>query len=115
QLDAVEGLGTPGEPERGESLMRAVHTAYQPPWQLALQRWMDAVAPAGQTYARASRRGADRDDGVVLCGRKREGWTLHIVLDTSGSMVDILPCVLGVIASFCDGAGVSEIHVLQCD
>ncbi len=102
-------------PERGEMLMKAIHTAYQPPWQLALQRWMDAVAPAGRTYAKASRRGAERDDGVVLCGRLREGWTLHIVLDTSGSMEQVLPKVLGTIASFCDGAGVSEVHILQCD
>lgn len=103
------------DPQRGEMLMKAIHTAYQPPWQLALQRWMDAVAPAGRTYAKASRRGAERDDGVVLCGRKREGWTLHIVLDTSGSMEQVLPRVLGTIASFCDGAGVSEVHILQCD
>jgi predicted metal-dependent peptidase len=103
------------DPQRGEMLMKAIHTAYQPPWQLALQRWMDAVAPAGRTYAKASRRGADRDDGVILCGRKREGWTLHITLDTSGSMEQVLPNVLGTIASFCDGAGVAEVHVLQCD
>ena len=95
--------------------MKAIHTAYQPPWQLALQRWMDAVAPAGRSYAKASRRGAERDDDVVLCGRLREGWTLHIVLDTSGSMEQTLPKVLGTIASFCDGAGVSEVHILQCD
>jgi predicted metal-dependent peptidase len=76
---------------------------------------MDAVAPAGRTYARASLRGAERDDGVVLCGRRREGWTLHIVLDTSGSMKDTLPKVLGTIASFCDGAGVADVHILQCD
>jgi predicted metal-dependent peptidase len=108
--------GQPAQgPERGEILMKAIHTAYQPPWQLALQRWMDAVAPAGRTYAKASRRGAERDDGVVLCGRLREGWTLHIVLDTSGSMEQVLPKVLGTIASFCDGAGVSEVHILQCD
>jgi predicted metal-dependent peptidase len=51
----------------------------------------------------------------ILCGRKREGWTLHITLDTSGSMEQVLPNVLGTIASFCDGAGVAEVHVLQCD
>jgi predicted metal-dependent peptidase len=103
------------DPQRGETLMKAIHTAYQPPWQLPLQRWLDAVAPAARTYAKASRRGAERDDGVVLCGRRREGWTLHIVLDTSGSMEQVLPKVLGTIASFCDGAGVSEVHILQCD
>jgi predicted metal-dependent peptidase len=115
QFDQAQSGGPAADPERGEMLMKAVHTAYQPPWQLALQRWMDAVAPAGRSYARASRRGADRDDDVVLCGRLREGWTLHIALDTSGSMANVLPRVLGVIASFCDGAGVSEAHILQCD
>ncbi len=116
KLDAAESepAAAPA-PDRGEQLMRAIRTAYQPPWQLALQRWMDAVAPAGRTYAKASRRGAERDDGVVLCGRKREGWALHIVLDTSGSMADALPLVLGTIGSFCDGAGVAEVHILQCD
>lgn len=104
-----------GEPDRGEMLMKAIHTAYQPPWQLALQRWLDAVAPGGRSYAKASRRGAERTDGVVLCGRVREGWTLHVVLDTSGSMGNILPRVLGTIASFCDGAGVAEVHIVQCD
>ena len=80
-----------------------------------MQRWLDAVAPAGRSYAKASRRGAERDDGVVLCGRLREGWTLHIVLDTSGSMASMLPNILGVIASFCEGAGVAQAHILQCD
>jgi len=117
KFDAAQGGddAAPSGPQRGEQMVKALRTAYQPPWQLALQHWMDAVAPAGRTYARASRRGADRDDGVVLCGRFREGWTLHIVLDTSGSMADVLPKVLGTIGSFCDGAGVSEVHVLQCD
>jgi predicted metal-dependent peptidase len=115
KFDQSQEAAPQDDPERGERLMKAVHTAYQPPWQLALQRWMDAVAPAGRSYARASRRGAERDDDVVLCGRLREGWTLHIVLDTSGSMEVVLPKVLGTIASFCDGAGVAEAHILQCD
>jgi predicted metal-dependent peptidase len=115
KLDEAQNGGPPPDPQRGELMMKAVHAAYQPPWQLALQRWMDAVAPAGRSYAKASRRGADRDDGVVLCGRLREGWTLHIVLDTSGSMENVLPKVLGAIASFCDGAGVAAVHILQCD
>ncbi|HVS40303.1 MAG TPA: VWA-like domain-containing protein [Gemmataceae bacterium] len=115
QIDETQQTGGAGEPQRGEAMMKALHTAYQPPWQLALQRWLDAVAPAGRSYAKASRRGADRDDGVVLCGRLREGWTLHIVLDTSGSMAAALPKILGVIGSFCDGAGVAQVHILQCD
>jgi predicted metal-dependent peptidase len=115
EFDKAQAGGPAADPQRGEMLMKAIHTAYQPPWQLALQRWLDAVAPAGRSYSRASRRGADRDDGVVLCGRLREGWTLHVALDTSGSMERVLPRVLGQVASFCDGAGVAEVHVLQCD
>ncbi|MFN4260041.1 MAG: DUF2201 family putative metallopeptidase [Gemmataceae bacterium] len=114
QMNAADEAGTLIEPERGESLIKAVQTAYHPPWQLALQHWMDAVAPSARSYARPSRRGADRAD-IVLCGRKREGWTLHIVLDTSGSMASDLPKILGTIASFCDGSGVSQVHILQCD
>jgi predicted metal-dependent peptidase len=103
------------DPERGERMMDALRVAYAPPWQRSLQRWLDAVAPAGRTYSRASRRGAERDDDVILCGRFREGWCLHIVLDTSGSMTDALPKVLGTIGAFCDAANVSQVHVIQCD
>lgn len=115
KLDEAQSGGPPPDPQRGETMMKAVHAAYQPPWQLALQRWMDAVTPAGRSYSKASRRGAERDDDIVLCGRLREGWTLHIVLDTSGSMENVLPKVLGAIASFCESAGVAEVHILQCD
>ncbi len=97
-----------------ETFLEAIATAYRPPWQLAVQHWLDAVAPGPRTFARPSRRGADRED-IVLPGRKREGWTLHIVLDTSGSMTGTLPHVLGLIASFCEGAGVSDVHIVQCD
>jgi predicted metal-dependent peptidase len=95
--------------------MDAIATAYQPPWQLALQHWLDAVSPGPRSFARPSRRGADREDGVILPGRKREGWALHVVLDTSGSMVNTLPKILGLLASFCEGAGVNQVHILQCD
>lgn len=101
--------------EATQTLMDAIATAYQPPWQLALQHWLDAVAPGPRSFARPSRRGAERDDGVVLPGRKREGWALHVVMDTSGSMVDTLPHLLGLLASFCEGAGVERVRVLQCD
>ena len=109
--------GQGGGPDDGatETFMDAIATAYQPPWQLALQRWIDAVSPGPRSFARPSRRGADRDDGIILPGRKREGWALHVVLDTSGSMVDTLPHILGLLASFCEGAGVTQIHILQCD
>jgi hypothetical protein len=111
QMGGGQGLG--GDVV-GEAFLEVVATAYRPPWQLAVQHWLDAVVPGPRTFARPSRRCADRDD-IVLPGRKREGWTLHIVLDTSGSMTHTLPHVLGLIASFCEGAGVSDVHVIQCD
>src|SRR5262249_13594273 len=94
--------------------LSALRGRYRPPWELALQRWLESVAPGERTYARPSRRGADRTD-VVLPGRKREGWTLHIVLDTSGSMVEELPRALGAIADFCEALGVEQIRLIQCD
>src|SRR5262249_37010124 len=102
------------EPQRGSATMRALRDAYSPPWELAMQRWMDAVAPGERTYARPSRRGADRSD-LVRPGRRRTGWTLHIMLDTSGSMADIIPRALGAIASFCDASGVEDVRIVQCD
>jgi predicted metal-dependent peptidase len=94
--------------------MRAVQQAYDTPWQRALQRWIDAVAPGERTYLRPSRRRSS-SASVVLPGRKREGWTLHVLLDTSGSMVDILPRALGAIAYFAESSGVAEVHLVQCD
>lgn len=116
QMDkaAGQGQGT-GDGGATRTLMEAVATAYQPPWQLALQHWLDAVTPGPRSYAKPSRRGAERDDGVVLAGRKREGWALHVVLDTSGSMLNTLPRILGLLASFCESAGVNQVHVMQCD
>ncbi len=102
------------EPQRHDAMLDAIHAAYDTPWQLALQRWMDAVAPGERTYARPSRRGADRGD-VVLPGRRREGWTLHVILDTSGSMESYLSRALGAIAYFCESAGVYDVHLVQCD
>lgn len=113
-MDSAQGGGQGSDPGATETLMAAVSTAYQPPWQLALQHWLDAVTPGPRSYAKPSRRGADRSD-LVLAGRKREGWALHVVLDTSGSMLDTLPRILGLLASFCEGAGVSQVRVMQCD
>jgi predicted metal-dependent peptidase len=102
------------EPQRGEALMQAVRQAYDAPWERAVQRWIDAVAPGERTYMRPSRRRPAHSD-IVLAGRRREGWMLHILLDTSGSMVDILPKALGAIGYFAEGAGVTEVHLVQCD
>lgn len=94
--------------------VEAIRDLYQTPWQMALQRWLESVSPGGRTWARPSRRAGDRAD-CVLPGRLREGWTLHVVLDTSGSMTHELPHVLGALAQFCENARVSDVHILQCD
>jgi predicted metal-dependent peptidase len=115
-MERMRQLADPGPQDTGntEMLTEAVKSWYHVPWEVALQRWLDAVAPGPRSYARPSRRGADRTD-VVLAGRRREGWTLHIILDSSGSMCGDLPYALGAIATFCEGAGVEQVHVLQCD
>jgi predicted metal-dependent peptidase len=111
-MASMSGRGT--EAGGQEDSVTALRGLYRPPWELALQQWLDAVSPGERSYARPSRRGADRKD-VVLPGRKREGWTLNVVLDTSGSMVEEVPRALGAIADFCQAVGVESIHLIQCD
>jgi predicted metal-dependent peptidase len=114
--DLPDAPAPPQTKEAGDdvAVADALRSAYQPPWELALQQWMEAVAPGPRTYMRPSRRDSG-DPRVVLAGRKRVGWAMHIVLDTSGSMVSEIPRILGVVASFCEAVGVGAIHVLQCD
>jgi predicted metal-dependent peptidase len=114
QLDKMQQQGAATDEPPAEGLLGVLKSLYRPPWEMVLQQWLEAVAPGPRTYARPSRRGGDRTD-VVLAGRRREGWTLHIVLDTSGSMVSDIPRILGLIAAFCEGVQVTQIHVLQCD
>ncbi|NLN93114.1 MAG: hypothetical protein GX130_07405 [Candidatus Hydrogenedens sp.] len=102
------------ESGNSQAYIQSIATAYRPPWEQALQRWMESTAPGPRSYSRPSRRGADRSD-VVLPGRSREGWTLNIILDTSGSMVDDLSKILGIIASFCVQVNVQDVRLLQCD
>ncbi len=113
-MEAMSGQGKGQDGGAGQGTVDALRGWYRPPWELALQRWLESVAPSDRSYARPSRRGADRTD-VVLPGRKREGWTLHVVLDTSGSMVEEVPRALGAIADFCEALGVEQIHLIQCD
>jgi predicted metal-dependent peptidase len=101
------------QPGHAELLAEAVKLNYQPPWEKALQRWLEAVALRTRSFARPSRRGQRQD--VVLPGRVREGWTLHIVLDCSGSMAQDLALALGAIAAFCEGVGVETVRLVQCD
>jgi len=102
------------EPGASRQMVSALRGLYRPPWELALQRWLESVAPGERTFVRPSRRGAERSD-VVLPGRRREGWILNVVLDTSGSMTEELPRALGAIGEFCDAAGVDQVRLLQCD
>lgn len=113
-LDQVYEPGDGARSGPSSAYASALKTMYRPPWEMALHRWLDAVSPGARTYTRASRRGAERLD-VVLPGRLREGWTLSIVLDTSGSMGRAIGRALGVIASFCEAAGVQDVRVVQCD
>jgi predicted metal-dependent peptidase len=95
-------------------VVTALRTLYRTPWEVVLQRWMESVAPGERTFVRPSRRGADRPD-LVLPGRRREGWMLNVIIDTSGSMADEIPRALGAIADFCDAVAVDRIRLLQCD
>jgi predicted metal-dependent peptidase len=95
-------------------VVTALRGIYRTPWEVVLQRWLESVAPGERTFVRPSRRGADRDD-VVLPGRRREGWMLNVILDTSGSMTEEIPRALGAIADFCGAVAVDQVRVLQCD
>ncbi|MBP1598042.1 MAG: hypothetical protein H6Q05_3419 [Acidobacteria bacterium] len=102
------------DPGAASQTVLALRGLYRTPWELALQRWIESVAPGDRTFSRASRRGAERTD-VVLPGRRREGWILNVVLDTSGSMTDEIPRVLGTLAEFCDAVAVDQVRLVQCD
>lgn len=92
----------------------AMRGVYKTPWEAALQKWIESVAPGERTYLRPSRREVAGSD-IVLAGRKRESWILNVILDTSGSMADEIPRALGAIADFCEKVSVEEIRVIQCD
>jgi predicted metal-dependent peptidase len=102
------------DPGATRQVVAALRDVYRPPWELALQRWLESVAPGERTFARAARRTAPQAD-VVLPGRRREGWILNVVLDTSGSMAAEIPRALGAIAGFCDAIAVDQVRLLQCD
>lgn len=102
------------DPGATRQVVSALRDVYRPPWELALQRWLESVAPGERTFARPARRSAPQAD-VVLPGRRREGWILNVVLDTSGSMAAEIPRALGAIAGFCDAVAVDQVRLLQCD
>jgi predicted metal-dependent peptidase len=104
------GMGSGGSQQN----VRALRGVYRTPWQVALQRWLEGAGPSERTYARPSRRG-DHHGDIVLPGRQRYTMMLNVILDTSGSMTDELPAILGAIADFCEAVGIDEIRVIQCD
>jgi predicted metal-dependent peptidase len=109
-LGAGRGSAPGGDSSRVQSAA-GLHFAH---WQPALQRWLEAVAMGPRSYARPTRRG-ELAGGLVRPGRRREGWLLNLVLDTSGSMTDVLPAALGAIAHFADAAAVDQVRIVQCD
>jgi predicted metal-dependent peptidase len=109
-MKGMRGFGAGGETQT----VNALRGLYRPPWEVALQRWLESVAPGERTFTRPSRRGEACIDGV-LPGRRREGWMLNIVLDTSGSMSGEIARALGAIADFCDAVGVGQVRLVQCD
>jgi len=110
QLDEGHGL-LPGD---GDAVVHALDGAWDTPWERALQKWFDDTAPPIRSWAKASRRAGDRAD-VVLPGRLKDGFILHIVVDTSGSMSSFLPAVFGMIQSFGKTSGVRAARIVQCD
>jgi predicted metal-dependent peptidase len=97
-----------------DALIRALDARFRPAWELALQRWIEDIAPGPRSYGHASRRQGDRTD-IVVVGRRREGWILNLVLDTSGSMTSEFASILGLLKAFCVSAGVAAVRILQCD
>ncbi len=91
-----------------------VENIYRPPWEVAVQIWMQDNILSQRSYAHSSRRGTSYADNIVIPGKRRYGYTLHIVLDVSGSQVDVMPYALGKIHSFCEGMEIGQVHIIQC-
>ena len=70
-LDALKGPGRGSDPAGSGQLVTALRGLYRTPWEMALQRWLDTVAPGDRSYLRPSRRRA-KQSNVVLPGRRRE-------------------------------------------
>ncbi len=96
---------------RVRSRVRA-RAAELPRADLALQPGTDAVFPEGRSFSRASRRANDRQD-LVVPGRSRASETVHVLLDTSTSMVNHLPRCLGALQSLCEAYGVPALRLMQ--
>lgn len=115
KLEGITPMNSRGGGNREQNLhYRALQQYFQPPWEAALQQWMEATLLTRRSYARPSRRGTNLPDGVVLPGKERFGHTLHLVLDVSGSQIYIQPVVLGKVHAFCEAMEVEQVHIIQC-
>src|SRR4029077_13057909 len=57
RLGGLPSAPAPPQPKQAGddvAVADALRSAYQPPWELALQQWMEAVAPGPRTYSRPS-------------------------------------------------------------
>ena len=88
--------------------------AWRMPADLAVQRWIESVAMGPRTFERPSRRAWGVTD-AVLAGRRRESRILNVVLDTSGSMTDLLPAALGAVGDVCEALDIDSVRLVQCD
>jgi predicted metal-dependent peptidase len=93
---------------------KLIHNKFIPPWESYLQKWFDDTSSTSRSFYKASRR-TYQDKEIVIAGKKREGFTLNILLDTSGSMLNSMSKILGIIASFCNANNINNIRVIQCD
>ena len=114
-MEKAESLlcGMGNESGNARQWIESLQAAYQVNWEAAFQKWLESVTRLGHSYARPSRRGQFAD--FVLRGHLRDGRTLNIVLDTSGSMRYTLGVVLGAISYSCIQHQVDQVRVLQCD
>src|SRR5262245_42020752 len=62
-MGVMRGRGT--EAGSSHQKVRATRGIYRTPWQVALQVWLEGVAPGERTFTRASRRGGDGSDVVM--------------------------------------------------
>lgn len=100
--------------DRAQAEIAAMQSVCRVQWERVVQQWFDAHTPQSRSYSRASRRAGDRTD-VVLPGRHLESMTVHVILDTSGSMWTPLPVALGALALCCQATGVEYVRIVQCD
>ncbi|MEL6978917.1 MAG: hypothetical protein AAGM38_09585 [Pseudomonadota bacterium] len=114
-LDGRAGRAVFG-PDRAEDgrreVMKALETDERIPIELAFQSGFDLLATPRRSYGRPSRRQGDRTD-LVLAGRVLEGYSLNLILDTSGSMHALLRRLAGSIKTSAEAAEIAAINVIQ--